>query len=49
LGLSVDDVFPIAFDVSSVVREDKDAAMGRILAEPEERLTRAEMVALAVG
>lgn len=48
LGLDVESVFPITYDVSSSIRGRKAAAAGQVLAEPDERLTRAEIIALSV-
>jgi hypothetical protein len=49
LGLFVGQVFPIAFDVRELVRGNAEAAVGKILEEPETKLTRAEIIALSVG
>lgn len=48
LGLRVDDVFPIAFDVRQFVQGDLAALAGTVRKEPRERLSRAEIIALAV-
>ena len=48
LGLPLEAVFPITYDVSSSVIGPPDVVRGVITAEPRERLTRAEVVALAV-
>lgn len=48
LGLQVEDVFPIAYDVSGSVRDAAEGTAGKILAEPDERLSRAEIIGLAV-
>ena len=48
LGLSVDAIFPISYDVTSVVAGPSDSLRGLITAEPRERLTRSELIALAV-
>jgi hypothetical protein len=49
LGLTVDDVFPISVDVRKYVQGDPAALAFVVLKEPRERLTRAELTALAVG
>ncbi len=46
--LDVDDVFPIAYDIRAVAKGDAKALAGTILKEPLERLSRAELIALAV-
>ena len=48
LGLQVEEVFPIAYDVSGSLRGGVESTVGRILAEPDERLSRTEIIALAV-
>jgi hypothetical protein len=48
LGLQVEEVFPITYDVSGSVRGAAEATAGKILSEPEERLSRADIIALAV-
>jgi hypothetical protein len=48
LGLHVDDVFPIAVDVRRYVRGDPKALTALELKEPRERLTREELLAMAV-
>jgi len=48
LNLSVDDVFPITYDIRQVVKGDAAALHGQILKEPRERLSRSEIIALAV-
>jgi hypothetical protein len=49
LGLSIDDVFPISYDVREHVKGSAASAVGTILKEPRERLTRAQIMALAVS
>ncbi len=46
LGLQVDEVFPISVDVRRYVRGDPAALTATVLKEPQERLTRAELMAL---
>jgi hypothetical protein len=48
LGLRVDEVFPISYDISRCSLGDVAALLGTIEKEPRERLTRAEIIALAV-
>jgi hypothetical protein len=48
LGLSVRDVFPIAFDVTEYCSGPSDVLAGTIDRTPRERLTRAEIIRLAV-
>ena len=48
LGLPLAEVFPIAYDVSAIVQGAQDSVQGHVLAEPRVRLTRAELIALAV-
>lgn len=49
LEMSIDEVFPISYDLSEVAEGDPAALIGRILKEPRERLPRAELIAMAVG
>src|SRR5450756_442436 len=48
LGLGVDDVFPITVDVRRFVRGGPAALAAIVLKEPQERLTSAELNAMAV-
>jgi hypothetical protein len=49
LSLSPDDVFPIAYDLSPYVEGGDPAALsGTITKEPREKLTRAELIAMAL-
>jgi hypothetical protein len=48
LGLPVDDIFPIFFDVRMYAEGDPASLTGYIQKEPRERLSRAEIIALAV-
>ena len=48
LGLSVEDVFPISYDARHCAKGDSSALIGTILDEPVEKLTRAEIIGLAV-
>ena len=49
LGLPLEAVFPITYDVSSIVASPPDALRGTIPAEPRERLTKPQLIALAVA
>ena len=48
LGMQLSDVFPIDYDLSHVAVGNADVVRGAVLAEPSERLSRAELIALAV-
>jgi len=48
LGQPVGEVFPITYDLTGLVRGDAAALRGTIVAEPTERLSRAELIARAV-
>jgi hypothetical protein len=48
LKMKKEEVFPISWDVSHLVSGAPAAVRGQILAEPRERLTRAQIIALAV-
>ncbi len=48
LGLPLVEIFPIRFDISSYVVGDPSALSGLIEAEPSERLSRSEIIALSV-
>ena len=48
LGIGVDDIFPISYDIRRFVVGHPDALKGTIGKEPSVRLTRAEIIALAV-
>lgn len=48
LGLPLDAVFPISYDLTCVVAGPLESLRGTITAEPRERLTGAEIIALAV-
>ncbi len=49
IGMSVEDIFPIAYDVSSLVTGNPLCTRGLITLEPEHRLTRKEMMKLVLG
>jgi hypothetical protein len=48
LGAQVDDVFPIVYDIRQYAKGDAAALAGQIRQEPRERLSRAEIIAMAV-
>ncbi len=48
LGLRVDDVFPIFFDVREYAQGDPTALAGSVPKEPRERLSRADIIGMAV-
>jgi len=48
LGLKIDDVFPIAYDLRTYVEGDLAALVGAVHKEPRHKLSRAELVAMAV-
>lgn len=48
LNLPLADVFPISYDLTRYVRGDAAMLKGAILAEPLERLSREEIISLAV-
>jgi hypothetical protein len=49
LRLSVDDIFPISYDVRRYANGAPAALTGRVMKEPRTRLTREEIIALAVA
>lgn len=48
LGLSVDDVFPISYDVREYVEADSPVLAGHVPKEPQERLPTDEIIKMAV-
>jgi hypothetical protein len=48
LGMSVDQIFPISYDVTPYADGDPAALIGSVNKEPRERLSRAELIAMAV-
>jgi hypothetical protein len=48
LGLNIDQVFPLYFDVRRYVQGDAAALANSIPKEPRERLSRSDIIALAV-
>jgi hypothetical protein len=49
LKLRTDEVFPIRYDITPWSTGDAHALSGTIFSEPREKLTRSEIIALAVG
>jgi hypothetical protein len=49
LGLPLSAVFPITYDLSNVAVGDVQCVAGTITAEPAERLTKAELIAMAIS
>jgi hypothetical protein len=48
LGLDVADVFPIAYDLREFAKDAPASASGSVVAEPREKLSRSELIALAI-
>lgn len=48
LGLSIDDVFPISYDVRRYAKGEAEALAGTVQKKPRVRLSRAEIIAMAV-
>jgi hypothetical protein len=48
LGMPLSEVFPIQYDLSQVAVGDADVVRGTVPTEPAERLSRAELISLAV-
>ena len=48
LGIQLSEVFPIEYDLSQIAMGDPDVVRGAVSAEPSERLSRAELIRLAV-
>jgi hypothetical protein len=49
LGLRVEEVFPVAYDIGAVAVGLAEVIRGSIPSEPAEKLTEEELTALAVG
>ena len=49
LGLRVDDVFPISYDISDVAIGDHDAVHREICVRPIRPLSRSEIIEMAIG
>ena len=48
LGLRVEDVFPVSYDIRPYASGDPSALAGKVWKDPQERLSRAEIIAMAV-
>lgn len=48
LGLTVDDVFPVLYDVRDYVKGNPPVLAGSVPKEPKVRLTRSQLIAMAV-
>lgn len=48
LGLAVEEIFPISFDVQQYAERDPAALKGRVLRELREKLSGADIIAMAV-
>ena len=48
LGLAVEEIFPISFDLRPYVEGDPAVLQGSVLREPRERLSRDEIIAMAL-
>ena len=48
LGLRATDIFPISYDVRAICEGDAGALKGTIVSDPQERLSRSQIIALAV-
>lgn len=48
LGIDIDNIFPIAYDISKFVEGNILALSGKILKEPREKLSRSEIIGMAV-
>jgi len=48
LGLDIHDIFPISYDLRPYANGEDEVLAARVLLEPRERLTRAQIIALAV-
>lgn len=49
MGLPVEDIFPIAYDISKLVAGDPRCTRGLITLEPEQRLTKKEVMKLIMS
>ena len=47
LGLRIDEVFPISYDISQFSLGDQNALVGRVEKNPKERLTRAQIMSMS--
>jgi hypothetical protein len=48
LGLAIDDVYPISYDIRAYAKGDPSSLCRSVPKEPPQQLTRAEIIALAV-
>jgi hypothetical protein len=48
LGLVVDDVFPISYDLARFVEGNPAALVGQVAKKPKQRLSKEELIALAI-
>lgn len=48
LGLDLNEVFPIAYDISQIAIGPSEITQGKILIEPREKLTKSQRMALAL-
>jgi len=48
LGLPIDEIFPISYDISKCADGDSEALCGAITREPREKLSRSEIIAMAL-
>jgi hypothetical protein len=49
LGLSIAEVFPISYDIRCYATGNPAALAGKVFDEPRERLSREQLIAMAVG
>jgi hypothetical protein len=47
-NLDIDDIFPIRFDLSNLVKAEKRILTGQLLKEPKRKISRSELIGLAV-
>jgi hypothetical protein len=48
LGKDVSQIFPISYDLTAYATGEESVLIGEVLKEPRERLTRSEIIAMAV-
>lgn len=49
LGLPIEEVFPISYDIRDIVTGDPKSVSGQILRDPRSRLSKAELIAMSVN
>ena len=49
LGLSISEVFPVCYDISSFAVGDPDVLVGQVLGDVAEKLSTAELIRLAIS